>query len=159
VTDFRLNQPATLVGAAGGVASVALTSPAKMHWEEWPGTPLSITSSAYAVAWQTPVLATQGTFYQAIWQVNSDGLLLRVDIDGVKMIDGLLLKDLEKKFKLKNEEGSLPSFSIAEYESKRWAFNPPVPVGINSGSRMTVSFQAVSGTKKIERGISVWGEV
>jgi hypothetical protein len=130
----------------------------RLQYDSWPNTPNEITNT-YEVIWQTPTLNFKADFYECIFQINHDQIWIKVEVDGQIVMD-LYLDDLHDNYKLRSvgedEAGATNSFSIQEYSSKRWRFKPPVPLTIDTS--MKIYMRSQSGTRRVERGMSVWGE-
>jgi len=120
-----------------------------LKYEQWPSTPISIGNSAFVDVYTAT--GPRVTFLKAIFQTNSDKMLIRVLLDGSVILD-LDMDELVKDFKVRGG-GAGARFCLKPYGSKRWEFLPMIP--IEADNEIKIQMRAVSGTKKVERGISV----
>ena len=159
MVDFRRTTQVTLVSAGATPATEVTSMLPAPTWELWDSAPVSINSSGYTVAWQSPVGTTAGSFWEAAWQINSDDLFIKITLGSKLLVNGLSFQELEDDFKFKSEDDSTSGscFSIWQYESKRWVFRPVDPIFIPTGEAITISFKSKGTSAKVRRGISGWG--
>ena len=122
--------------------------------DPWSNTPNDLTVTE-EVVWKTSTLDFRAEFYELIFQVNSNEVSMKIEIDGDVVMPYFSLEALRETYRLRN--GNLLKFSIMEYDSKRWAFIPPKPLKIDTS--MKIYMKANAGTnKRLEWGLSVWGQ-
>lgn len=115
--------------------------------------------SSFETIWSK---AGPGQFFRALFGVSSDRIYMRVTADGETLVD-VYLDDLHDDFGLNagNSEDSgsysIPGsiFGLREVESKRWLYEPEVPIRFNTEIRF--EFRRSSGNRRIEAGICSWG--
>jgi len=137
-----------------GLGTVVINVGGNPCSEKWTSLPANIPGTFVDIYTKTG----SAIFYQAIWQLNTDKMQVQVEVDGVTKYD-FDLEELKKDFKLKqdgHDSGGWEVFPIWRYESKRWAFKPPVPTKFSASFK--IKFKSNSGTKKVERGYSIVGD-
>lgn len=148
-SEKRLHVNAKLVSSG----SVSPVEAGDFRLEKWQNTPIVIPDTGFTDAYTNTSGST--IIYEAIWQLNTDKMDLRIEVDNIIVLD-CDLDELKDDFKLKRDDKNRPGFTIVEYDSKRWRFRPPAPIRVNNTFKL--QFKSQNGNKKVQRGITVWGK-
>lgn len=119
-----------------------------LQWQMWPSTPITISDSTW-----TDVYTYAGAclVHEALWQLNTEKMLLRLEIDSVVVAD-LDLDELQDNFELRNSGGGNLLYSFLRYDNKRWVLRPPV--SLEAKVDFKIQMKSSSGDKRVERGIT-----
>ena len=117
--------------------------------DAWSASNESVTES-WETLWSK---SSPGTFWMALFQLNTNQMDIRVTIDGTVLFTSDL-NELCDDFKIKHSGHDWVGWELEEYESKYWRYRPYVP--IRFASEFKIEMKAHSGTKKVVRGISSW---
>jgi len=153
-SDGRTKQIVSLESGAGVLVSGTVNANNPSYYpkyEFW--TAINFDDSNYVDAFVSS--GTEPTLVSAMWQLNTDKAHTRILVDGNPILD-VDLKELKNKFKFKlekEESSGFPLFDVFEYEDNRWLFKPSFPV--TALNEIKIQFKSKSGTKKVERGITV----
>ena len=131
----------------------------KVRYDKWPNVTNNLDNT-----YEDVYVATTGSngypiaFLDAIFQLNSDNIDMRVYVDG-DLCGEFDFEELKDDFKLSSNGdsssgggGAGPRFGIVEYSSNRWHFQPLIP--ITAKAEFKIQMRSQSGTKKLYRGLS-----
>ena len=136
-----------------GYRLITTKAPVVSNWS--PGT---FNTSAYGTGWES----TQGTtnshaFHRAVFQTNSNKLLLQVNVGGLTILD-VDLQEIDQNFKLNCGNNDV-LFTIAEYQNNLWIYEPSSIIMFEAGETTAFKFKSKQGNKQVLRGMSEWGEI
>jgi hypothetical protein len=114
-------------------------------------------AGTWKTVWATPSLSTAGLFHEAVWQVNSDAVDVRITANGVVVLEGnldSLAQDYGLSFNYDTQ-----GFPLYEFAPTKWRLKPPQPWRIDPDKELKIEMKKNGGNNKtLVRGISVWGE-
>ena len=119
----------------------------------------SITSS-WKTIWNSGTIENyKAKFYNAIWQVNSTYIQVRLTYNS-EVSFNLDLDELVNDYKLSIPQVPANEFMLCEYHSGLWILRPPEPFFVNIGSNIMIEMKSNNVDKiyNLSRGISIWGQ-
>lgn len=165
VTDNPLEQSdivETVVSTKTQAASIHKVRQHKLV--RWDNDDIAVGNSSFQDVYS---ITGSAIFMGCIFHLNTDDMYFRVVIDDVTTID-LDLKEVKEDFVLasgsssvddsgRGRNGSVSSrivgcIGLREYDNKRWAYCPPVPIDVVVS--LKIQMKCKSGSKKIYRGLS-----
>lgn len=92
--------------------------------------------------------------FEFIIELNSNKIQLQIEADSVVLMD-VSLDVLANNLQLSYPH--IGKFTIFNSSPMTWLYQPPVSLRINNDFK--IKAKAISGTKRVERGLVVWGDV
>ncbi len=141
-TDAKTHPATDALGVFGGDVRIDTWQPSQ-----------SVASNTFTTVYTRngPLL-----FHSAVFQLQGDEFLFVLEVDSIPIwpannTNGIDLDEVQGPFQLTDQD-----FPIREYKSRRYLLRPPVPILASASISVKLKWSG-SGSRRMERGMTVWG--